>query len=78
MPIIAGKDPGLLWAAEQPPLPIEPSQNDFELLLPDGTVKKLFPECSQYLQEARSLIERANEIAQKVHGCKNVSLPPAD
>jgi hypothetical protein len=77
MPVAAGRDPALLWAATQPPLPVQPGPDDFDLTLSSGAVKKLFPECGQYLQEARNLVEKAKEISQREHGGKKLTAPPA-
>lgn len=64
-------DAASLFAATQPPLPVQPMASDFTI---DG--KPLFPECKSYLDRASELITCAREIAQRVHGEKPLTAPP--
>ena len=74
----AGKGSTPLWLGEYPPFPIEPRTDDFYLQMADGTVRKLFPECTQHLQECHVLLDKARAISEAVHGGKNLTLPPTD
>jgi hypothetical protein len=69
--IVAGDDPSLQWAATPPPVSVRPAWTDFTI---DG--KPLFPECQDYLEEARKLLNEARRISQQVHGNDSLT-PPA-
>ncbi len=70
--VVAGNDPALQWAASLPPVPVQPVWTDFMI---DG--KPLFPECQNYLQEARNLVAQARSISQHVHGNDSLTPPPS-
>ena len=77
--IIAGEDPALQVAATHPPLPVEPTPDSFVLTIASssGTAKKpLFPECNEYLVEARNIRDKARLICQQVHGSVKLTAPP--
>lgn len=77
MPLVEGENLALLAAVNEVPLPVEPRFDDFELQLPSGAKKKLFPECAQYLSEARSIVEKAKVFSDSVHGGKKLTAPPS-
>jgi len=77
--IIAGEDPALQVAATHPPLPVEPTPDSFVLTIASssGTARKpLFPECNEYLVEARNIRDKARLICQQVHGSVKLTAPP--
>jgi hypothetical protein len=67
-----GKDPALMWAATQPPRPIQPRWDQFTI---GG--KPLFEECRAYLTLAQQLVSQARDIAQRVHGTNSLTTPPS-
>jgi hypothetical protein len=62
-------DPNRAFLAKQNP--IQPTENDFKI---DG--EPLFPECREYLEKARALIEEGRRIAREIHDNKSLSAPP--
>jgi hypothetical protein len=78
LPIVAGNDPALQWAATEPPQPVQPRAADFSLVLPVGTTTsrvELFPECRAFLEASRKLISDAKNIADAVHGSQPLTPP---
>jgi hypothetical protein len=74
-PIASGDnptDPGVLWAATLPPVPVQPMWTDFTI-----AGKPLFAECRAYLGHLQSLVEHARGIAQQVHGSDSLTQPPS-
>jgi hypothetical protein len=67
-----GNDAALLWAATQPPQPVQPRWDQFTI---GG--KPLFPECGAYLTLAQQLVDHARGISQRVHGTDSLTTPPA-
>jgi hypothetical protein len=65
-------DPGVLWAATEPPVPVQPMWTDFTI-----ADKPLFPECQAYLGQVQSLKEHARSIAQQVHDSGRLTSPPS-
>lgn len=79
LPIVAGNDPALQWAATEPPRPVQPQPADFWLLIPAGSVAsrvQLFPECRSFLDASRQLITDAHRITNAVHGSQPLTPPP--
>jgi hypothetical protein len=79
LPIVAGNDPALQWAATEPAQPVQPTANDFWLLMPPGSSTskvQLFPECQAFLDAARTLISDAKKIAAAIHGSDPLTAPP--
>jgi hypothetical protein len=79
LPVVAGNDPALLWAATEPPQPVQPQPADFSLLIPTGSSASrvdLFPECRSFLHASRKLITDAQKIAHAVHGSQPLTVPP--
>jgi|SRR5437764_3492327 len=76
--IVAGNDPALLWAATQPPQPVQPQPANFSLLIPTGSSSskvELFPECRRFLDAAKKLVTDAQQIAQAIHGSQSLTPP---
>lgn len=79
LPIIAGNDPTLQWAATEPLQPVQPRPADFSLLIPTGSPAskvELFPECQRFLDAARKLVADAQQIAHAIHGSQPLTPPP--
>jgi hypothetical protein len=66
-----GNDPALLWAGTLPPRPVESKSGQFTI-----AGKPLFPECEQYLEQARSLRAQACQMSVSVHGAEPLTTPP--
>jgi signal transduction histidine kinase len=62
-------DPNLAFLATANP--IQPKWEDFNI---EG--QPLFPECREYLEKARALIEEGRRIAREIHDNKSLSVPP--
>jgi hypothetical protein len=76
--IVAGNDPALMVAAMQPPQSIEPRASDFSLIVANASGQQrmqLFPECGEFLQKAKNLVEEARKICQAEHGWEKITPP---
>jgi hypothetical protein len=76
--IVAGNDPALMVASMQPPLSIEPRASDFSLIVAIASGQQriqLFPECKEFLQKAKNLVEEARMICQAEHGVEKITPP---
>jgi hypothetical protein len=62
-------DPNLAFLAQ--PRPLLPQGNDFEI---EG--RPPFAECREHLDAGIAVVEKARNIAELVHGAKQVSIPP--
>jgi hypothetical protein len=71
----AGSDPALLWKATEPPLPLKPTWQDFNLRTRQGD-KPLLSEVQRYLNEAEKLLAEARSIFRQVHGSDPLTAPP--
>jgi hypothetical protein len=77
-PIRAGNDPGLQFAATQPPLTVRPKLDDFRRRTSSGKRARttLRTDCLRYLQKAQELITRAEGIYNRIHGDSTLTPPP--
>ena len=61
-------DPDLSWMARS--IPVQPSWDDFDI---EG--QPLFPECHDYVNAARALMEKARSVLRQVHGTNSLTSP---